>query len=83
MNNSKEFKVYAIDAVRLHDQNFFTKLLLNLDKGDYVRFEDHYKKILSNYQFILARNKYLNFNYDHLISFKNIDSKIVKNAIED
>ena len=83
LNNSKEFKVYAIDAVRLHDQNFFTKLLLNLDKGDYVRFENHYKKILRNYQFILARNKYLNFNYDHLISFKNIDSEIVKNAIED
>ena len=57
LKKSERFKVYAIDAVRLEDHNFFTKLLMNFDKGKYVRFEDQYKRLLMGYDFILARNK--------------------------
>lgn len=81
LKNSKKFKVYAIDAVRMKDQNFFTKLLMALDQGNYVRYVDHYKSLLSKYEFILARNKYLNFKYDHLISVKNLDLDRVKETL--
>ena len=80
-NNTKKFKIYAIDAVRRNDQNFFTKLLMDLDKGQYVRYEDHYKNLLNQYKFILARNKYLNFKYDHLISIKNLNSNEISKAL--
>jgi len=80
-NNTKNFKIYAIDAVRRNDQNFFTKLLMDLDKGQYVRYEDHYKNLLNQYKFILARNKYLNFKYDHLISIKNLNSNEISKAL--
>jgi len=80
-NNTKNFKIYAIDAVRRNDQNFFTKLLMDLDKGQYVRYEDHYKNLLNQYEFILARNKYLNFKYDHLISIKNLNSNEISKAL--
>jgi hypothetical protein len=81
-NNTKNFKIYAIDAVRRNDQNFFTKLLMDLDKGQYVRYEDHYKNLLNQYEFILARNKYLNFKYDHLISIKNLNSNEINKALK-
>ena len=81
LRNSKRFKVYAIDAVRKHDQNFITKLLMDFDKGNHIRFEEHYKKLLTEYEFILARNKYLNLKYDHLISIKDLSIKKVKDII--
>jgi hypothetical protein len=81
-NNTKNFKIYAIDAVRRNDQNFFTKLLMDLDKGQYVRYEDHYKNLLNQYEFILARNKYLNFKYDHLISIKNLNSNEINKTLK-
>ena len=83
MNKTKLFKVYAIDAVRLDGQNLFTKLLMDFDKGKYVRSENHYKKLLNEYQFILARNKYLNFKYDHLISIKRLDVNKVREILKD
>ena len=82
LKKSEKFKVYAIDAVRSEDHNFFTKLLMNFDKGKYVRFEDQYKRLLTGYDFILARNKYLNFKYDHLISIKNLNLKKIKNILQ-
>ena len=36
LDKTKFFKVYAIDAVRLDNQNLFTKLLLYLDKGNLI-----------------------------------------------
>ena len=81
LRNSKRFKVYAIDAVRKHDQNFITKLLMDFDKGNHIRFEEHYKKLLTEYEFILARNKYLNLKYDHLISINDLSIKKVKDII--
>ena len=83
LNKTKLFKVYAIDAVRLDGQNLFTKLLMDFDKGKYVRSENHYKKLLNEYQFILARNKYLNFKYDHLISIKRLDVNNVREILKD
>lgn len=83
LNKTKLFKVYAIDAVRLDGQNLFTKLLMDFDKGKYVRSENHYKKLLNEYQFILARNKYLNFKYDHLISIKRLDVNKVGEILKD
>ena len=81
LDKTKFFKVYAVDAVRLDNQNLFTKLLLNLDRGNFIRFENQYKELLIGYDFILARNKYLNFKYDHLISVKNINIKNIEIAL--
>ena len=78
----EKFKVYAINAVRLKDHKFFKKLLMNFDKGKYVRFEDQYKRLLTGYDFSLARNKYLKFKYDHLISIKNLNLKKIKNILQ-
>ena len=78
LNKTSKFKIYAIDAVKIQDQNIITKLLLSLDKGNYVRDVENYKKILTNFEFVIARNKYLRFPYDHIVSVKNIDYNFVK-----
>lgn len=83
INRTKNFKIYAIDAVRIKSQKAFTKFLLDKDAGNFVRYENHYKRILLNFNFFLAKNKYLIFPYDHLISFKHIEKKIVKNLFND
>ena len=82
LQKTKNFKIYAVDAVRKNDQNFLTKILMDCDRGKFIRDEDGYKRLLNDYKFILARNKYLNFKYDHLISFKNIDEIKIKEILK-
>jgi len=82
MEKTKDFTVYAIDAVRIKDQNFLTKFLLNNDKGKFVRHIDDYKKLLKDYDFLIARNMYLRFPYDHLVSTKNIDYQFLKSIFK-
>ena len=82
LEKTKFFKVYGVDAVRLNDQKFFTKILLDFDKGKFIRSEKRYKDLLEGYKFILARNKYLNFDYDHLISVKNIKTDRIKEILK-
>ena len=82
LEKTSNFRIYAIDAVKISDQNMITKLLLSLDKGNYIRNVDHYKKILLNFEFIIARNKYLRFPYDHIISVKNIDHNFVHSIFD-
>jgi hypothetical protein len=75
---TKRFKVLAIDAVKMDDQKYITKLLLALDRGDHIRKLNDYKELLPEYNFFTARNKYLRFSYDHLVSAKNIENHIIK-----
>ena len=82
LEKTKFFKVYGVDAVRLNDQKFFTKILLDFDKGKFIRSEKRYKDLLEGYKFILARNNYLNFDYDHLISVKNIKTDRIKEILK-
>ena len=82
LEKTSNFRIYAIDAVKISDQNMITKLLLSLDKGNYIRNVDHYKKILLNFEFIIARNKYLRIPYDHIISVKNIDHNFVHSIFD-
>ena len=82
LKKTSNFSVYAIDAVRLKDQNFLTKILLDNDKGEFIRTENEYKNILENYNFILARNKYLRVPYDHLISFKKLESEYLETFLK-
>ena len=82
LEKTSNFRIYAIDAVKISDQNMITKLLLSLDKGNYIRNVDHYKKILLNFEFIIVRNKYLWVPYDHIISVKNIDHNFVHSIFD-
>lgn len=81
IDKTKKFKVYAIDAVKCKDQTFFTKILLFLDKGKFIRQENEYKSLLDKYNFVLIRNRYLRFNYDHLISIKNLNANDLKKIL--
>ena len=83
INRTKNFKIYAIDAVRTESQKALTKFLLDKDAGNFIRYENHYKRILLNFNFFLAKNKYLRIPYDHLISFKHIEKKKVENLFND
>jgi len=82
LRKTLNFSVYAIDAVRLEDQNFLTKILLDNDQGEFIRKENEYKNILENYNFILARNKYLRVPYDHLVSFKRLESWYLESILK-
>ena len=77
LNKTKEFKIFAIDAVKILGQKKITKLLMSLDKGHYIRELDVYKKILPNFDFFVTKNRYLRFSYDHLVSTKNINKNII------
>lgn len=82
IKKTKKFKILAIDAVKISDQNWFTKFLLFLDKGKYIRKIHEYKKNLKKFNFLLARNRYLRFPYDHIISFRNLNKKNIENILK-
>ena len=53
--------------------------------GDKTMIEHVYlraNKVLENYNFILARNKYLRVPYDHLISFKKLESEYLETFLK-
>ena len=77
INKTKNFKVIGIDAVKLSHQKNITKLLMALDRGKFIRKIDNYKKILIDFDTVVAENKYLRFPYDHLVSSRNINKEIV------
>ena len=77
IEKTKNFKIFAIDAVKIEGQKNITKLLMSLDRGNHIRQIDGYKKILLDFDFYVAKNRYLRFSYDHLVSTKNIDKNIV------
>jgi hypothetical protein len=54
-----------------------SKILLNLDKGKYVRNFLEYKKILKDFRFKKRLNYYLRF-HSYLISYKNISKELIK-----
>lgn len=76
VDRTENFKIITFDAVKLAGQKNITKLLMALDRGKYIRNLDNYKKLLPHFDFFIAKNKYLRFPYDHLISTKNIDKNI-------
>jgi len=80
IKKTKNFKIFAIDAVKIEGQKNITKLLMFLDRGNYIRQIDSYKKILLDFDFFVAKNRYLRFSYDHLVSTKNIDKNIVNDV---
>ena len=77
IEKTKNFKIFAIDAVKIDGQKMITKLLMALDKGNFIRKLDNYKKLLNNFNFVIAKNKYLRFPYDHLISTRNIEKNVI------
>ena len=80
VNRTKNFKIITFDAVKLAGQKSITKLLMALDRGNYIRPLDNYKRLLPDFDFFIAKNKYLRFPYDHLISTKNIDKNIINDV---
>lgn len=77
IEKTKNFKIFAIDAVKIDGQKMITKLLMALDKGNFIRKLDNYKKLLNNFNFVIAKNRYLRFPYDHLISTRNIEKNVI------
>ena len=77
IEKTKNFKIFAIDAVKIDGQKMITKLLMALDKGNFIRKFDNYKKLLNNFNFVIAKNRYLRFPYDHLISTRNIEKNVI------
>ena len=51
IDRTENFKIFAIDAVKLVGQKNITKLLMALDRGNYIRQLDNYRKILTHFDF--------------------------------
>ena len=81
LSKTKNFKIITIDAVILPDQNFLTRLLFFLDKGNFIRKLSDYKKIVLGFEYKILRNRYLRFPYDHLMFFKKIKKKEINKAL--
>ena len=82
LSKTKKFKILSIDAVILQNQSFITKILYYLDRGNYIRYLNDYKKLLVNFKYKLIHNRYLRLPYDHVMFFKNIKKTDINNLID-
>ena len=48
----------------------------------FIRKVDEYKKTLPGFDFFIAKNRYLRFPYEHLVSTKNIDKNIISDVFK-
>ena len=83
VDRTENFKIITFDAVKRAGQKNITKLLMSLDRGNYIRQLDNYKKLLPHFDFFIAKDRYIRlFPYDHLISTKNIDKNIISDVFK-
>lgn len=69
--------VIAIDPFFHKKQNIVGYLMKKMDRGQYIRTYNGYKKILSQFIFKKKISYYLRF-YSHLLSIKNINKQYIK-----
>ena len=82
LNKTNKFLIISLDPVKLHNQNIITRILFYLDRGNFIRSEYEYLKIIKNSKHIIIKNKYLNFPYDHILNLINFKKKkLVKNNL--
>jgi 2-polyprenyl-3-methyl-5-hydroxy-6-metoxy-1,4-benzoquinol methylase len=63
-------KVIIQDPVRVENQHFFAKLLMDYDRGQNIKFEADFKKITEEF-FPIVKTSHTNFSwfpYNHLIT---------------
>ena len=74
---SSKDHIIGIDPFFHKKINIIGYLMKKFDKGQFIRTEKNYKKVLRNFKFSKKINYYLKF-YSHLISYRNIDKSIIK-----
>ena len=74
---SNKHSVIAIDPFFHKNQNVFGYILKRLDRGKYIRNLEAYRAVLKKFKFKKKIKKYLKF-YSHLISYRNIESRIIE-----
>ena len=74
---SNKHSVIAIDPFFHKNQNIFGYIIKRLDRGKYIRNFEAYKSVLKKFKFKKKIKKYLKF-YSHLISYRNIEPRIIE-----
>ena len=72
---SKNDSLVSIDPFYHQNQNILSILLKKLDKGNFIRDANGYKKILNGFSFQKKINYYLKC-YSHIIFYKNLKKKV-------
>ena len=74
---SNKHSVIAIDPFFHKNQNIFGYIIKRLDRGKYIRNLEAYKSVLKKFKFKKKIKKYLKF-YSHLISYRNIEPRLIE-----
>ena len=70
--NSQNVQAFAIDPLRKNGQGFLNRLLISIDRGDYIRNENQYKNIFQGFD-VIHKNNFLRFKFDHIMHLKKLD----------
>ncbi len=62
--------IICIDPVKVKNQHPIVRLLLKIDRGNYIRTKSEYEKIFVDFKFFM-RNDLLKIPYNHIISVYN------------
>ena len=74
---SKDDQVIALDPFFHKNISIIGYIMKKLDNGKFIRDEKNYRKILKGFLLLPKVSYYLRF-YSHLLSYKNIPTKIIK-----
>lgn len=70
LNRFKNAVFFSFDGVFLEKQNLIARVLLWLDRGDYIRWKDEYQKLFSNYDSLTFH--FDRIPYDYIMFFRHI-----------
>jgi len=62
--------IISIDPVKIKKQHPIARLLIQLDRGEFIRTKSHYEKIFTDFKFFM-KNDLLQLPYNHIISVYN------------
>ena len=70
LNKYKNAAFFSFDGVFLENQNPISRILLRLDRGQYVRWKDGYQNLFNDYAFLIFH--YDRFPYDFIMFYRHI-----------
>jgi len=65
-----KLRFFSLDGVFLENQKLISRILLQLDRGNYVRRVDEYQNLFKNYNFMICH--FTKMSYDYIFFYRHL-----------
>ena len=73
VNKFKNSFFLSVDPIRFNN-NFINKIMINMDRGKFIRTDREYKKLMNNFEEMIVDDFYI-MSFMNIFHYKNFDLK--------